>query len=61
MKRGLTSALYAIFNYAQSLNVRFMKELRTKDFLYKLLYEDQKLRDLIDLVQSYIHDSFEFI
>jgi hypothetical protein len=29
MKRGLTSTLYTIFNYAQSINVRFQKESRT--------------------------------
>lgn len=61
MKRGFTQTLYTIFNYAQSVNVRFSKEERTKDFLNKFIYEDQKLRDLTDLVKSYIHDAFQYI
>ena len=61
MKRGLTQALYSIFNYAQSVNVRFQKEERTRDFLNQFIYADQKMRDLTDLVKSYIHDSFQFI
>ena len=58
MKRGLTSTLYTIFNYAQSLNVRFQKESRSRDFLNRVLYEDQKLRDLVDLVKSYLNQAF---
>lgn len=61
MMRGLTSTIYSVYNYALSLNVRFMKELRTRDFLNKLLYDDQKFRDLIDLLNSYVHKSFRYI
>ncbi len=38
MKRGLTSTMYMIFNYAQQLTVRFQKDsgvFRTQKFLYE--------------------------
>ena len=65
MKRGLTSTMYMIFNYAQQLNVRFMREQdlaggRTQKFLFERLL-DVKLKDLVDLLTYFVHDTLNYM
>lgn len=63
MKRGLTSTMYMIFNYAQQLTVRFQKDqgqLRTAKNLQQILY-DSKVKDLVDLVTYFVHDSLSYL
>jgi hypothetical protein len=63
MKRGLTSVIYTIFNYAQQLTVRFEKEAenrRTAQFLTDRLY-DPNVKDIIDLITYFIHDALFFM
>eukprot|EP00347_Sterkiella_histriomuscorum_P015474 403356890 len=60
MKRGLTSTLYMIFNYAQTLQVRFAKENRTESFLRERIL-DTRLRDMTDLFNEYLHDALDYM
>lgn len=68
MKRGLTNVMYMIFNYAQQMTVRFQKGdtsvnsggLRTEKFLQSGLF-DNKVKDVIDLITYYVHDSLFYM
>lgn len=63
MKRGLTSTMYMIFNYAQQLTVRFQKDLgqlRTTKSLQSVLF-DSKVKDLVDLISYFVHDSLSYL
>lgn len=63
LKRGLTSTIYMIFNYAQQLTVRFQKELefgRSAKFLIDRLY-DNKVKDIVDLIIYFLHDTLFYM